>query len=91
PYEEGLVCYTSKGENTIYAICLPGEGEKLPGEIVISGIEVPSGSLIEMLGTKGKLKWRKKGDDCIITVPAAKIPSELAFALKISRPAGASD
>ena len=86
PYEEGQVCYTSKGEDTIYAICLPGEGENMPGEISISGIEVPRGSVIEMLGVKGKIKWRKKGDECLITIPAAKIPSDLAFALKIIRP-----
>lgn len=88
PYEEGQLCYTSKGEDTIYAIFLPGEGEKMPGEISISGIEVPRGSHIEMLGTRGKMKWRKKGDECVITIPVEKIPSELAFALKIIRPEG---
>ncbi|MGM0667867.1 MAG: alpha-L-fucosidase, partial [Bacteroidota bacterium] len=88
PYEEGQVCYTSKGEDTIYAICLPEEGEKMPGEISISGIEVPDGSVIEMLGARGKMKWRKKGDECLISIPAEKIPSDLAFALKITRPGG---
>ena len=86
PYEEGRVCYTSKGENTVYAIFLPGEGEEMPREISISDIDVPDGTSIEMLGVKGKIKWRTKGDECIITIPAAKIPSELAFVLKISRP-----
>jgi alpha-L-fucosidase len=89
PYEEGPVCYTSKGEDTVYAICLPEEGEKMPAEISIRGIEVPDGSVIEMLGAKGRMKWRNKGDECIISIPVEKIPSELAFALKIVRPAAA--
>jgi hypothetical protein len=50
---------------------------------------VPDGSVIEMLGAKGRMKWRNKGDECIISIPVEKIPSELAFALKIVRPAAA--
>jgi len=86
PYEEGQVCYTSKGKDTVYAIFLNGEEEEMPREISLSGVDVPEGSVIEMLGVKGKIKWRKNGDECLITIPVSKIPSDLAFALKIRRP-----
>ncbi|MFO7852433.1 MAG: alpha-L-fucosidase [Bacteroidota bacterium] len=84
PYKENKICYTSKGDDTVYAIYLLDEGEQMPEEIHIGGIEIPRGSLIEMLGTKGRLKWRRSGDEYIIAIPAKKIPSDLAFALKIN-------
>lgn len=83
PYKEGKICYTSKEGNIIYAIYLLEEEEEIPAAITISGINIPDGSKIEMLGTKGKLKWRKSGDSYTITIPAKKAPSDLAFALKI--------
>jgi len=83
PYKEKKICYTSKGD-LIYAIYLLEEEEEIPEEITISGLNIPAGSKIEMLGTKGKLKWHKSGDSYRITIPVHKIPSELAFALKIS-------
>jgi hypothetical protein len=42
--------------------------------------------VIEMLGAKGKLRWRQSGDACTITIPVRKVPSGLAFTLKIHRP-----
>jgi alpha-L-fucosidase len=86
PYKEGKICYTSKGDNIVYAIYLLDEGEEIPGEISISGIKIPRGSVIEMLGTKGKLRWRRSGDSCRITIPVRKIPSGLAFTLRIHWP-----
>jgi len=85
PYKEGNICYTSKEDDTIYAVCLLEENGGIPGEISIGGIEIPPGSEIEMLGVRGKLRWRKKGNECIITIPTKKIPSDLAFTLKITR------
>lgn len=85
PYKEDKICYTSKGEDIVYAVYLTDEGEHIPREITLSGIQVPGRSEIEMLGMKGKLKWHRKGDDCVIRIPTEKIPSDLAFALKISR------
>ena len=86
PYKEGKICYTSKGGNIIYAICLLDEEEEIPAAITISGINIPDGSKIEMLGTKGKLKWRRADDSYTITIPAKKVPSDLAFTLKIYWP-----
>jgi len=86
PFKEGKICYTSKEDDTVYAIYLLDKDKEIPGEISISGIQITAGSKIEMLGAKGKLKWRKAGDECIITIPTKKIPSNLAFTLKISWP-----
>ncbi|MBN1387913.1 MAG: alpha-L-fucosidase [Bacteroidales bacterium] len=86
PFKDGKICYTSRGEDIVYAIYLLDEGEDIPGEINIGGIKIPEGSGVEMLGTKGKLKWRKSGDSCKINIPVRKVPSDLAFTLKIHRP-----
>jgi len=86
PYKEGKICYASKADDTVYAIYLRDEGEEISGEISISGIQIPAGSKIEMLGAKGKLKWRKTGEEYIITIPVKKLPSDLAFTLKITCP-----
>ncbi|HCC71739.1 MAG TPA: alpha-L-fucosidase [Bacteroidales bacterium] len=84
PYKEGKICYTSKGKNKIFAIYLLEEGEEIPGEISIGGIEIPRGSRIQILGVESKVKWRRSGDYYNITVPKDKIPSCLAFTLKIN-------
>ncbi|MDT8401656.1 MAG: alpha-L-fucosidase [Bacteroidales bacterium] len=85
PHKEGKICYTSKGDDTVYAICLLEEGDKIPGEISISGIEIAPGSEITLVGTKGNLKWQMAGDACLVSIPATKVASDLAFALKIKR------
>lgn len=86
PYKEGKICYTAKREDTVYAIYLLDEGEEAPGEVSVSGIQIPSGSKIEMLGAKGRLRWRKSGDSYRIAIPSKKVPSGLSFTIKISYP-----
>jgi len=85
PYKEGKICYTSKGENIIYAIRLIDEGEAIPEVIEIKGIEIPEGSKIEIPGIRGKLKWTESDGSYRIKIPVNKIPSNLAFALRIKR------
>jgi len=86
PYKEGKLCYTSKGENIIYAIYLLEENEGIPEEITISGLDIPVGAKIEMLGIKDKLKGKRSGDSYKITIPVKKVPSDLAFTIKIHLP-----
>ena len=62
PYKSGNVCFTSNPDGTIYAIYLAGpEERKIPPRINVKGFQPSKGSAIELLGTKGSLKWKSDG------------------------------
>jgi alpha-L-fucosidase len=87
PYKEGKVCLTQKGENTLYMIYLAEEGESMPESIRMETIDIPKGAVVEMLGKKGKLKWKQEKGGFVIKLPQTirkDPPSDLAWSLKIT-------
>lgn len=82
PYKEGRICYTSKGDD-LYAIYLLEDGEKVPSKIKISVPGIPDNASISMLGTGKELKWKRPGDECVVSIPR-DVPSNIAFTLKIN-------
>lgn len=82
PYKEGRICYTSKGD-VLYAIYLLEDGEEIPSKIKISGPDIPADASITMLGTGKELKWKRSGDEYVVSIPR-DVPSNIAFTLKIN-------
>ncbi len=85
PYNEGPVYYTRKkdGKSTYIIYCLK-DGEKIPTEIMISGITGDKKPVIDVLGYKGKVSWKASGSGIIIKTPAAlaketKLPYAVTF------------
>ncbi|MCF8222627.1 MAG: alpha-L-fucosidase [Bacteroidales bacterium] len=82
PYKEGRICYTSKGD-ALYAIYLLEDGEKVPSKIKISVPGITDDARISMLGTGKELKWKRPGNECVVSIPR-DVPSKIAFTLKIN-------
>ena len=55
PYRQGKWAFTKKGSTT-YAFYMAEEGEKLPSEVAITGLEIGPKQKISIAGTKGTLK-----------------------------------
>jgi len=62
PFKEGKVCITAKGEDTFYLYYMADQEEEMPAEIGMSGINLPGSSKVEMLGSRGGLKWSNHGE-----------------------------
>ena len=74
PYKSGNVCFTSNPDGTIYIIYLAAPGEStMPASVEVRGYIPGQGSILELLGYTGKLKW-KKGKDANIFI---EIPGSL--------------
>ncbi|MEJ0102706.1 MAG: hypothetical protein WDO19_09190 [Bacteroidota bacterium] len=73
-------------EKTIYAIQLLKENENPPAEISFAGIDVPAKSVIQLVGSNKKLKWKKDGETTHVFLPGNG-KSQHAVAVKIIVPA----
>jgi len=83
PYNEGSVYYTRKkdGSATYILYCLK-EGEKLPTEFMVAGIDKGSKPIIDMLGYKGKVNYVQSEKGILIKVPKTlQKDSELPYAI----------
>jgi alpha-L-fucosidase len=71
PYKSGKVCFTSNPDGTVYIIFLAEQGENImPAQVEVKGFQPTKGSIIEILGKKGTLKWKMETDSgFIITIP----------------------
>lgn len=77
PYSEGNLCYTSKGEKTIFGIYLPQANEKeIPAEIVIKN-NLKGKANVMLLASKQKLSYKNVNGGISITIPKA-LRAELA-------------
>lgn len=89
PYFDGKLRYTRSKDGSAYIIYLFDEGEKLPGEIKVSGFSPAKGAKITMLGGTGtSLKWIAEGDGFRIMIPDSQnkaIPSQYAVVFKVSQ------
>jgi alpha-L-fucosidase len=86
PNQDGLAvkqAFFTKGADALYAIT-PG----WPGEhLVLRGVQVPSGSVVTMLGVPGALKYETKADTLTIQLPRLApdaLPCHHAYAFKIN-------
>ena len=70
PYKSGEVCFTqSKDGKIVYALQLLKENETLPSAISFSGLDIPRGSTVQIVGTHQKLKWKKEGETTTVFLP----------------------
>lgn len=83
---QGQMVFTLKDE-AVYAIYRAGEGETAPpANLLISGITLPKGSEIVMLGYDKRLKWQQEGNEVSISVPEAirrQPPCRFAWAFRM--------
>jgi len=79
--------FTSNPDGTIYLIYLAGEDEVLmPETVFVDGFQPSKGSVIELLGKKGKLKWSQEGTGFRIEIPASmrkNPPCNYAWTFKV--------
>ena len=86
PYKSGDVCFTqSKDGKTVYALRLLNENEPVPAEILISGLDVPAKSTVQLISTGKKLKWKKEGETVRVFLPVSGKSSH-AVVVKIILP-----
>ena len=84
PYKDGKVCFTQKKDGSaVYAIYLMERGEQLPETVRFAGITPEKGARMELLGYKGKLRWKQEGDEVVVTLPAAARKKRWADAVSI--------
>lgn len=83
PYKVANVCYTQSQAGNIYALYLIDENATVPATIILKSTpKVPK--QISLLGAKAHIKWKKVGDDIMVTLPneAKPLKHALVFALK---------
>ncbi len=69
PYKEGKVCISQKGDKTVYIYYMADPDESVPSKVGMTEYSLKPGSKVEMLGTKGFLKWQKSGNGFEINIP----------------------
>jgi len=71
PYKSGKWCFTGGPDGTVYAIYLAEPGEHMAETMLIKGLKVKNGSIVDLLGAKAPLKCKRAEDgDLLISVPA---------------------
>jgi len=88
PYKSDNICLTADSAGCIYAIYLATPEEtKIPQKIRVNGFQPSQGSFIELLGSKGKLKWKSEGETGFVIEPPSGIrnnpPCKYAWVFKI--------
>jgi alpha-L-fucosidase len=78
--------FTTKGRNTLYAICLAWPGKDVLIRSLGASLRLCSGAIgdVKLLGHRGKLDWNQEAEGLRVKLPA-KPPCEHAFALRITR------
>jgi len=87
PYKEGKVCITRKGNDTIYIYYLADRDEKMPSQIGMTTFSLNPGARVEMLGSKGQLRWQKKDNGFVINIPERirnNQPSRYVWVFRVS-------
>ncbi len=89
PFKEGKVCFTKRRDDgVVHAIYLADEGEPLPAEIVLDGVQPQPGQAVRLLGHDAPLAWEPAGDGVRIHLPAdlvAAPPSQHAWTLRLGQ------
>ena len=78
--KDGLqVRFTQKGE-AVYAVLL---GEPKAQTVVINGITAKEGAKLTLLGAGGVLEWKPQKNDLELQLPAAGLPGQYAYTVKM--------
>jgi len=87
PYYDGTMYHTEKKDHSArYIIYCLKEGERLPDEIQVKGIRIGDKASIDVLGTKGNLKFQKTDSGIVMKVPKSlseKMLSAFAVVFRI--------
>jgi alpha-L-fucosidase len=70
--------------NSLYAIFPKYPADK---KLVLKDVQLPKGTAITFLSTKGKLQWKQQGKNLMVTLPdydPNKMKAPYAFVIKIS-------
>jgi alpha-L-fucosidase len=72
PYSDDNIYYTqSKDEKALYAFYLSEKDDvTLPSEIVLKNLPLTKKSKVSILGTTGRVRWKAKGSEITIVLPA---------------------
>ncbi len=89
PFKTDNICLTQqKDTKAVYAIYLEGEKETgLPESFVVKGIFANKKAKLNVLGTKGNLKWKNTDEGVKVFIPKKireNLPCDIAWAVKIS-------
>ena len=83
PFRDDKRCFTeSKDGKTIYVHYLLNENEVLPAEISVPGIAIDSKSVISLLSTGRRMKWKKENGSIKIVLPRNTVAKH-ALVMKI--------
>ena len=88
PYYDGKLRFTRSKDGSAYLIYLLDENEILPAGIQINGFVPAKGAKINMLGSKGSIKWKSGENSFIVQIPASvskNLPSKYAVVFKVSK------
>lgn len=87
PYSEGNLCYTSKGQKTIFGIYLPSANEKeIPSQIVIKN-NLKGKLNVTLLANKQKLSYKNVDGGINVTIPQAlraELAKQAGITIKVS-------
>jgi alpha-L-fucosidase len=88
PFQDGNIFYTANGKDVVFAIYLPGKGEKeLPGELSIQA--GPAGKLkVSLLASRQELRSERSGDGLKVFLPTplrTSLAGEPAVVFRIER------
>ena len=86
PYQEGKIAYTSKNDNTIYAIYLPGADEKILPDHLMIRTSLAGRLKISLPAFEMKLKGKHTKDGLKISLPSSlrkKLAAEPAVVIKV--------
>jgi alpha-L-fucosidase len=73
------VRFTQK-DDAVYAVLL---GEPKGQTVEIKGITAKDGAKLTLLGAGGLLEWKQQKDDLQLQLPAAGLPGQYAYAVKM--------
>ncbi len=88
PYNEGSIYFTSKKDGSArYILYCLKEGEKIPEEFLVTGLDAGKSPTIEVLGYKGKVNYSRSEKGLVIKVPKTLqketiIPYAVVFKLR---------
>jgi alpha-L-fucosidase len=88
PYNEGSIYFTSKKDDSArYILYCLKEGEKIPEEFLVTGLDAGKSPTIEVLGYKGKVNYSRSEKGLVIKVPKTLqketiIPYAVVFKLR---------
>jgi alpha-L-fucosidase len=77
-YQSGNTFFTKGKDKIVYALVTIAENTTLQATIMWKGNAPAKGSTMRLVGSNTKVKWKKSGDDIVVTLPALALKRHLA-------------